>query len=88
MSLVEIKDFNTLIDNKPFFNVTLEDQTEAHGKLVEMSRNDDYTQKIYQIFYITKNINSLIQIYQDKQREVFLNKLILQENQNKAMVQQ
>ena len=34
MPLVEIKDFNALIDNK---------QQEAYEKLIEMSRNDDCT---------------------------------------------
>ena len=38
MLLVEIKDFIALIDNKPFF-----DQLRSVPKIVEMSRNDDYT---------------------------------------------
>ena len=36
MPLVEIKDFNALIDNK---------QQEAYEKLIEMSRNDDCTKR-------------------------------------------
>ena len=40
--LVEIKDFNALIDNKPFFDQHVKKQ-EACEKLVEMSRNNDYT---------------------------------------------
>ena len=39
--LVEIKDFNALIDNKPFFDQHVKKQ-EAYEKLVEMSRNNDY----------------------------------------------
>ena len=41
MPLVEIKDFNALIDNKPFFDQQV--KKEAYEKLIEMSRNDNYT---------------------------------------------
>ena len=43
MSPVEIKDFNALIDNKSFFDVPIKNKREAYEKLVEMSRNNDYT---------------------------------------------
>ena len=43
MSLVEIKDFNTLIDNKPFFNQPVKNKQKVYEKLAEMSRNDNYT---------------------------------------------
>ena len=33
---VEIKDFSVLIDGKPFFK-------EAYEKIIEMSKNNDYT---------------------------------------------
>ena len=39
MSLVEIKDFNALIDNEPFFDQLVKNKQEAFEKLVEMSRN-------------------------------------------------
>ena len=42
MPLVEIKDFNALTDNKPFFdNKPLKNRQEAYEKLIEISRNDD-----------------------------------------------
>ena len=41
--LVEIKDFNALIDNKPFFDQPVKIKQEAYEKLIEMSKNDDYT---------------------------------------------
>ena len=41
MPLVEIKDFNALIDNKPFFDQPVKSKQEACEKLIEMSRNDD-----------------------------------------------
>ena len=43
MPLVEIKDFNALIDNKTFFDQLLKNKKEAYEKLIEMSRNNDYT---------------------------------------------
>ena len=43
MSLVEIKDFNVLIDDKPCYDQPLKNKREAYEKLIEMSRNDDYT---------------------------------------------
>ena len=43
MLLNEIKYFNTLTNNKPFFDQTIENKQEAYERLVEMSRNDNYT---------------------------------------------
>ena len=45
MTLVEIKDFNALIDNKPFFDRPVKSKQETYEKLIEISRNDDYTIK-------------------------------------------
>ena len=43
MSLVQMKDFDTLIENKPFFYQPVKDKQEPYEKLIEMSRNDDDT---------------------------------------------
>ena len=43
MPLVEIKDFNALIDNKPFFDQPVKSKQETFEKLIEMSNNDNYT---------------------------------------------
>ena len=43
MSLVEMKDFNVLIDNKTFFDQLVKSKQKAYEKLVEMSRTDDHT---------------------------------------------
>ena len=43
MSLVEIKDFNALIDNKPFFDQPVKSKQEAFEKLIDVSKNDEYT---------------------------------------------
>ena len=37
MPLVEIKDFNALIDNKPFFDKPVNNKQEAYEKLIEMT---------------------------------------------------
>ena len=43
MPLVEIKDFNALVDKKTFFDQPVKNKQEAYEKLVEVSRNNDYT---------------------------------------------
>ena len=43
MRLVEIKYFNALIHNKPFFDQPVKNKQEAYEKIIEMSRNNDYT---------------------------------------------
>ena len=40
---IEITDFNVLIDGKSFFDVPVRNKEEAHEKIIEMSRNNDYT---------------------------------------------
>ena len=42
MPLVEIKDFNALVGNKPFFDQPVKNKQEAFEKHIEVSRNDDY----------------------------------------------
>ena len=65
LKLVETKDFNALIYNKPFFDQPAKNKQAAHGNRVEISRNDDYTTEI--LLIIKNIINSLAWIYQDKQ---------------------
>ena len=43
VSLVEIKDFTALIDNKSCFDQPVKNKLEAYEKLIEMSRNHVYT---------------------------------------------
>ena len=43
MPLVEIKYFNTFIDNKLPFVQPVKNKQEAYKKRIEMSRNDHYT---------------------------------------------
>ena len=46
MPLVEIADFNALINNKPFLDQPVKNKQEAYEKLIEMSRNNEYTANI------------------------------------------
>ena len=43
MPLVEIKYFNALVDNKPFFDQSVKNKQESYGKPIAMSKNDDNT---------------------------------------------
>ena len=43
MPLIDIENFNALIDNKLFFERPVKNRQEAYEKLVEMSRNNNYT---------------------------------------------
>ena len=40
---IEIKDFNVLIDRKPFIDIPVKNQEEAYEAIIEISRNNDYT---------------------------------------------
>ena len=39
----EIKDFNVLIDGKPFFDIPVKNKEETYEQIIELSRNNDYT---------------------------------------------
>ena len=43
MPVVEITDFNVLIDNKPLFAQPVKNKQEAYENLIQISRNHDYT---------------------------------------------
>ena len=43
LAKVEIKDFNVLIDGKPFFEIPVKNKEEAYEAIIEMSKNNDYT---------------------------------------------
>ena len=60
MSIIEIKDFNALMDNKPFFHQAIKNKQEPYKKLIEMSRNDDYTTGNLLDFPYHKNYCKLI----------------------------
>ena len=43
MALVELKDFNALIGNKPFFDQPVKNKQEVYEKLIKISRKSNYT---------------------------------------------
>ena len=43
MPLVEIKDFNTLVGNRPFFDQSIKNKQEVYEKFAKKSRKHDHT---------------------------------------------
>ena len=81
MPLVEIKDINALIDSKPFFDQPVKTNKKHMKNLLKCQEMLTIQNEIYSIICIIRNIITLLAlIYQDKQIQIFLNKLILQEN--------
>ena len=72
MPLLKSKVFDALIYNKPFFYQPIKSKQEVYKKLVEMSRNNDYTTGILSHYLDHQNYNKLIVI--DYQIRLFLNK--------------
>ena len=62
MPSVEIKDFNALIDNKPFFDQLVKNKPKVYEKLVEMSSNNDQTTGNLVDYLYHQNYNELIGI--------------------------
>ena len=67
MSLVEIKDFNALIYNKLFFEQLVKKKQEAYQKLIEMSRDDNYTAGNLLDYLYHQNYYKLIVRYLSRQ---------------------
>ena len=74
MPLVETKDFNALDDNKLFFFFQpTKDKQKVYKKLVETSRNNDYTTgNLSDNSHIKININSLIGIDLSRQTNAII----------------
>ena len=66
---VEIKDFSVLIDGKSFFDVPLKNKEETYKKIIEVSKNNDYsTGNLLDYEYFSKHCK-LIAIDLSKQIE-------------------
>ena len=53
---VKIKYFNVLIDGKSFFVLPVKNEVKAYEKIIEMSRNNDYTTgNLLEIAYFKEN---------------------------------
>ena len=55
-----IKEFNELIENKPFFDQLVLNIQETYEKFVEMSRNNDYTTANISHYWYHQNYHKLI----------------------------
>ena len=67
---VEIKDFNALIDGKPFFEIPVKNKEEAYGAIIEMSKNNNYTTGSLLDYEYFKDYYKLIAIDLSKQIEL------------------
>ena len=66
--LVEIKDFNALINNKPLFDHPVKSKKEAYEKLIEMSRSKDRTTGNFLQYLHHQNYYKLIGIDLSRQK--------------------
>ena len=67
---VEIKDFNVLIDGKPFFEIPVKNKEEAYEAIIEISKNNDYTTGNLLDYEYFKDHYKLIAINLSKQTEL------------------
>ena len=67
---VEIKDFNMLIDGKPFFGISVKNKEEAYEAIIKMSKNNDYTTGNLLDYEYFKDHYKLIAIDLSKQIEL------------------
>ena len=77
---VEIKDYNVLIDQKPFFELPIKNKEEAYEAIIELIRNSDYTTGNLLDYEYFKDHYKLIAIDSSKQTELENNELKQQIN--------
>ena len=69
---VEVKDYNVLIDGKPFFEIPVKNKEEAYEQVIEMSKTNDYTAGILLDYEYLKNHYKLNAI--DLSKKIVANK--------------
>ena len=67
---VEIKDYNIIIDGKPFFEIPVKNKEETYEKTIEISENSDYTTGNLLDYEYFKDHYKLIAIDLSKQSEL------------------
>ena len=67
---IEIKDFNVLIDGKPFFEIPVKNKEEGYEAVIEMTKNDNYTTGNLLDYEYFKDHYKLIAIDLSKQIEL------------------
>ena len=68
--IIEIKDFNVLIDGKQFFEIPVKNKEEAYEQIIEMSKNNDYTTGNFLNYEYIKGHYKVIAIDLSKQIEL------------------
>ena len=76
---VMVKDFNVIIDTLAFFDLPIKTEEEAYEKIIDVSRNNEYTTGNLLDYDYFKKYYKIITIYLSKQK-------VLQENED--LVQQ
>ena len=77
---VEIKDYNVIIDGKPFFEIPVRNKEESYEKILEISKNNDYTTGNLLDYEYFKDHYKLIAIDLSKQSELKNNNIKQQIN--------
>ena len=67
---IEIKNYNVIIDGKPFFELPVKNMEETYQKIIDMGYNDDYTVGNLMDFKYFKEHYKLIAIDLNKQKEL------------------
>ena len=67
---IKIKDFNMLIDGKPFFEIPVKNKEEAYEAIIEMTKNNNYTTGNLLDYEYFKDHYKLIAIDLSKQIEL------------------
>ena len=67
---VEIKDYNVIIDGKPFFEIPVKNREKTYEKIIEISKNSDYTTGNLLDYEYFKDHYKLIAINLTKQSEL------------------
>ena len=70
MPNIEIKDYNVIIDGKPFFEVPIKNKEETYKKIIEISKNSNYTIGNLLDYEYFKDHYKLIAIDLSKQSEL------------------
>ena len=65
-----MKDFNVLIDGRSFFDLPVKNEEEANEKIVQISKNNDYTTGNLSDFAYFKENYRLIAIHLSKQTKL------------------
>ena len=67
---VEIKDYNVIIDGKSFFEIPVKSKEETYEKIIEISKNSNYTTENLLDYQYFKGHYKLIAIDLSKQSEL------------------